>query len=103
MFQAPRCSDALALPGGQIMLYEKMFDISTDDEAQLVSVIAHEIGRELHNDWMVFWREYKHELDIDGPGGVVAQSVKLEAAADLTGAQLMYARGTGNRTARWKY
>jgi predicted Zn-dependent protease len=84
--------NAFALPGGQIMLYEKMFD-STDNEAQLVSVIAHEVGHELHNDFMVFWRDYKHDMDIDGPGGVLEQSVKLEAAADLTGAHLMYAAG----------
>jgi predicted Zn-dependent protease len=84
--------NAFALPGGQIMLYEKMFD-STDNEAQLVAVIAHEIGHELHNDFMVFWRDYKHDVDIDGPGGALEQSVKLEAAADLTGAHLMYAAG----------
>ncbi len=84
--------NAFAMPGGQIMLYEKMFD-TTDNEAQLVSVIAHEVAHELHNDWMVFWRDYKHDVDIDGPGGVLEQSVKFEAAADLTGARLMYNAG----------
>jgi beta-barrel assembly-enhancing protease len=84
--------DAFAMPGGQIMLYEKMFD-TTDNEAQLVSVIAHEVGHELHNDFMVFWRDYKHNVDVDGPGGALEQSVKLEAAADLTGARLMYDAG----------
>ena len=47
----------------------------------------------LHHDFMVFWRDYKHDIDIDGPGGALEQSVKLEAAADLTGAHLMYAAG----------
>ena len=84
--------NAHALPGGQIVFYEKMFD-TADTEAQLVSVIAHEIAHELHNDFMVFWHDYKHETDIDGPGGVLEQSVKLEAAADETGARLMYAAG----------
>jgi predicted Zn-dependent protease len=84
--------NAFALPGGQIMLYEKMFD-TTDNEAELVSVIAHEIAHELHNDFMVFWRDYKNDADIDGAGGVLEQSVKLEAAADATGAQLMYDAG----------
>ena len=84
--------NAFALPGGQIMLYEKMFD-TTDNEAQLVSVIAHEISHELHNDFMVLWRDYKHDEDVDGPGGVLEQSVKFEAAADLTGAHLMYGAG----------
>lgn len=84
--------NAHALPGGQIVFYEKMFD-TADNEAQLVSVIAHEVAHELHNDFMVFWRDYKHEADIDGSGGVLDQSVKLEAAADETGARLMYAAG----------
>jgi len=84
--------NAHAMPGGQILLYENMFD-TTDDESQLVSVIAHEIGHELHNDFMVFWHDYKQNVDIDGPGGVLEQSVKLEAAADETGARLMYAAG----------
>src|SRR5580693_796164 len=48
------------------VLYEKMFD-TTDNEAQLVSVIAHEIGHELHNDFMVFWRDYKHDVDYRWP------------------------------------
>ena len=48
---------------------------------------------ELHNDFMVFWHDYKQNVDIDGPGGVLEQSVKLEAAADETGARLMYAAG----------
>ncbi len=55
--------NAHALPGGQIVFYEKMFD-TTDNEAQLVSVIAHEISHELHNDFMVFWRDYKHDMRI---------------------------------------
>jgi len=84
--------NAFALPGGQIMLYEKMFD-TTDNEAQLVSVIAHEISHELHNDFMVLWHDYKHDMDVDGAGGVLEQSVKFEAAADLTGAHLMYGAG----------
>jgi predicted Zn-dependent protease len=84
--------NAHALPGGQIVFYENMFDTS-DNEAQLVSVIAHEIAHELHNDFLVFWHDYKHNVDIDGPGGVLEQSVKLEAAADETGARLMYAAG----------
>ncbi len=84
--------NAHALPGGQIVFYEKMFD-TADTEAQLVSVIAHEIAHELHNDFMVFWYAYKHDTDVDGPGGALEQSVKLEAAADETGARLMYAAG----------
>jgi len=84
--------NAHALPGGQIVFYEKMFD-TTDNESQLVSVIAHEIAHELHNDFMVFWHDYKQNADLDGPGGVLEQSVKLEAAADETGARLMYAAG----------
>jgi predicted Zn-dependent protease len=85
-------ANAHALPGGQIVFYERMFD-TADNESQLVSVIAHEIAHELHNDFMVFWHDYKHDADIDGPGGVLEQSVKLEAAADETGARLMYAAG----------
>jgi len=85
-------TNAFAMPGGQIMLYEKMFD-TTDNEAQLVSVIAHEIGHELNNDFLVVWHDYKHGVDIDGPGGVREQSVKFEAAADEAGARLMYAAG----------
>ena len=85
-------SNAFAEPGGQIMLYEKMFD-DTDTEAQLVSVIAHELAHELHNDFMIVWHDYKQNVDVDGPGGVLEQSVKWEAAADETGARLMYAAG----------
>ena len=84
--------NAHALPGGEIVFYQNMFD-TADDESQLVSVIAHEVAHELHNDFMVFWRDYKHDADIDGPGGVLEQSVKMEAAADETGARLMYAAG----------
>ncbi|HLI82035.1 MAG TPA: M48 family metallopeptidase [Candidatus Binataceae bacterium] len=85
-------SNAFAEPGGQIVLYEKMFD-DTDTEAQLVSVIAHETSHELHNDFMIVWRDYKQNIDVDGPGGVLEQSVKWETAADETGARLMYAAG----------
>jgi predicted Zn-dependent protease len=85
-------NNAEAIPGGQIILYERMFD-TTDDESQLVAVIAHEIAHELHNDFMTFWRDYKENRDIDGQGGVLEQSVKVEAAADETGARLMYAAG----------
>jgi predicted Zn-dependent protease len=84
--------NAFAEPGGQIVLYEKMFD-DTDSEAQLVSVIAHETSHELHNDFMNVWRDYKQNVDVDGPGGVLEQSVKWEAAADEAGARLMYAAG----------
>jgi len=86
-------NNAEAIPGGQIILYERMFD-TTDNESQLVAVIAHEIAHELHNDFMTFWRDYKENRDVDGPGGVLEQSVKVEAAADETGARLMY-------TAEW--
>ena len=85
-------NNAEAIPGGQIILYERMFDTS-DNESQLVAVIAHEIAHELHNDFMTFWRDYKENRDVDGPGGVLEQSVKVEAAADETGARLMYTAG----------
>ena len=85
-------SNAFAEPGGQIVLYEKMFD-DTDTEAQLVSVIAHETSHELHNDFMIVWHDYKQKVDVDGPGGVLEQSVKWEGDADLLGARLMYAAG----------
>ena len=85
-------NNAEAIPGGQIIFYERMFD-TTDNESQLVAVIAHEIAHELHNDFMTFWQDYKETRDIDGPGGVLEQSVKVEAAADETGARLMYAAG----------
>lgn len=85
-------NNAEAIPGGQIILYERMFD-TTDDESQLVAVIAHEIAHELHNDFMTLWLDYKENHDIDGPGGVLEESVKIEAAADETGARLMYGAG----------
>ena len=85
-------NNAEAIPGGQIILYERMFD-TTDDESQLVAVIAHEIAHELHNDFISFWHDYKENKDIDGPGGVLAESVKVESAADETGARLMDAAG----------
>jgi predicted Zn-dependent protease len=85
-------NNAEAIPGGQIILYERMFD-TTDNESQLVAVIAHEIAHELHNDFMTFWQDYKKNRDVDGPGGVLELSVKIEAAADETGARLMYAAG----------
>ena len=85
-------NNAEAIPGGQIILYERLFD-TTDSESQLVAVIAHEIAHELHNDFMTFWQDYKENRDVDGPGGVLEQTVKLEAAADETGARLMYAAG----------
>jgi predicted Zn-dependent protease len=59
----------------------------------LVAVIAHEVAHELHNDFMKFWQDYKENKDIDGSGGVLEQSVMVEAAADETGARLMYAAG----------
>jgi predicted Zn-dependent protease len=58
-------NNAEAIPGGQIILYERMFD-STDNESQLVAVIAHEIAHELHNDFMKFWQDYKENGDVDG-------------------------------------
>jgi len=85
-------NNAHAMPGGQIIVYERMFD-TTDNESQLVAVIAHEIAHELHNDFMTFWRDYKENKDIDGPGGVLESSVKLEAAADEEGCRLMYSAG----------
>jgi predicted Zn-dependent protease len=85
-------NNAEAMPGGQIIFYERMFD-TIDDESQLVSVIAHETAHELHNDFMVFWSDYQQNREIYGGGGVLEQSVKLEAAADETGARLMYAAG----------
>jgi beta-barrel assembly-enhancing protease len=85
-------NNAEAIPGGEIIFYESMFD-TTDNESQLVAVIAHEVAHELHNDFMTFWQDYKENRDVDGPGGVLEQSVKLEAAADETGARLMYAAG----------
>ena len=82
--------NAEAMPGGPIILYERMFD-TTDDESQLVSVIAHETAHELHNDFMTFWTDYKTDRALYGTDGVIAQSVRIEAAADETGARLMYA------------
>ncbi len=84
--------NAEAMPGGQIVLYERMFD-TTDDESQLVAVIAHETAHELHHDFMTFWTDYKTDRALYGSGGVIEQSVKIEASADETGARLMYAAG----------
>ena len=85
-------NNAEAMPGGQIVLYERMFD-TTDDESQLVAVIAHEVAHELHNDFIVFWTDYKQNRQVYGADGVIEQSLKLEAGADETGARLMYAAG----------
>jgi predicted Zn-dependent protease len=84
--------NAEALPGGIIVLYENLFD-ETQSEAELVSVLAHETAHQFHNDFLKFWSDYKNDRSVYGKDGVLEESQGIEAAADETGARLMYAAG----------
>lgn len=84
--------NAEAMPGGIILVYENLFD-ETQTESVLVSVLAHETAHQLHNDFLKFWSDYKNDREVYGKGGVLEQSQGIEAAADRTSAQLMYAAG----------
>jgi len=84
--------NAEAMPGGIILVYENLFD-ETQTESALAAVLAHETAHQLHNDFLKFWRDYKSDLAVYGKDGVLEQSQGLEAAADRTGAQLMYNAG----------
>lgn len=78
--------NAEAMMGGQIVLFERMFD-ATDNESQLVSIVAHEIAHQLHGDFLVGRRlEKQGKYSYD-------ERLKQEAAADADGARIMYAAG----------
>jgi predicted Zn-dependent protease len=84
--------NAQALPGGVIVLYENLFD-ETQSESELVAVLAHETAHQFHNDFLKFWQDYKSDPSVYGKDGVLEQSQGIEAAADDTGAHMMYAAG----------
>ena len=84
--------NAEAMPGGIILVYENLFD-ETDSESALVAVLAHETAHQFHNDFLKFWHDYKINRSVYGKDGVLDESQGVEAEADKTGAQLMYAAG----------
>ena len=84
--------NANALPGGQILVYENLFD-DLSDESQLAEVLAHEIGHELINDFPPLWHDYKTNRRFYGPDGVIWELEKMESAADAVGIRLMYEAG----------
>jgi predicted Zn-dependent protease len=84
--------NAQSLPGGIIVVEERMFD-QTDNEAQLVGVLAHETEHELSNDFMTLWSDYKRKQKNLRSVNEIADSRHFETFADLEGARLMYEAG----------
>ncbi len=84
--------DAQSLPGGQIVVEERMFD-RTDTEAQLVAVLAHEVEHQLHNDFLTMWADYQRKVVNSHSVNEIADSRRNESSADLDGARLMYEAG----------
>lgn len=85
-------TNAYADAGGQIVFYTNMI-LETDDEAQLVAILAHEMSHELHNDFVFFWNAAKNGEDSYGEGGLLEQSEAIEQRADLDATRMMYAAG----------
>jgi predicted Zn-dependent protease len=85
-------TNAESLPGGQIVVYEKLFE-NLDDESQLAGVLAHESAHQLHDDFLKFWHAYKTNRPLYGTDGVLHESEEIDAIADATGIRLMYAAG----------
>src|SRR5262249_5061410 len=46
--------NAYASAGGHIVIFSRIFEVS-DNEAQLVAIIGHELSHEIHNDFLLFW------------------------------------------------
>ena len=88
-FSAVPRIDAQSLPGGPIVVEERMFD-HADTEALLVAVLAPETEHQLHNDFLVMWADYKRKQVNPGSVNEVADSRANETSADLEGARLMY-------------
>ncbi len=84
--------NAQSLPGGQIVVDERMFD-QTDTEAQMVAVLAHETEHELNNDFITLWSDYKRKQVNWHSVNEIADSRHNETVADLEGARLMYDAG----------
>jgi beta-barrel assembly-enhancing protease len=85
-------TNAYADAGGQIVFYANMI-LETDNEAQLVALLAHEISHELHDDFVLFWNAAKSGEDSYGKGGLLDQSEVIEQRADLEATKMMYAAG----------
>jgi beta-barrel assembly-enhancing protease len=85
-------TNAYADAGGQIVFYTNMI-LETDNEAQLVAILAHEMSHELHDDFVFFWNAAKNGEDSYGKGGLLEQSGAIEQRADLEATRMMYAAG----------
>lgn len=85
-------ANAQALPGGHIVVYERIFDWF-ENESELVALLGHEIAHQVNNDFTAFWSAYKNERQLFGADGLLEESQEIEAKADEDAARMMYAAG----------
>ncbi len=84
--------NAYASAGGQMVIYSRIIEQS-DNEAQLVAIVGHELSHEIHNDYVFFWNAAKAGQDSYGANGLLYQSRAIESRADLDATRMMYNAG----------
>lgn len=84
--------NAYASVGGQVVVYSRIFEQS-DNEAQLVAILGHELAHELHDDYVFFWDAAKNQEDSYGSNGLLEKSREVEMRADLDATRMMYGAG----------
>jgi predicted Zn-dependent protease len=84
--------NAYASAGGQMVIYSRIIEES-DNEAQLVAIVGHELSHEIHNDYVFFWNAAKAGQDSYGANGLLDQSRAIELRADLDAIRMMYNAG----------